>query len=96
MGGRSLWSQVPEPPAGLARTGPTIRGRKSCFLAAFVSGGNDSVLETDPEQVLGVWPFLPSGQPALERKDGRVLKRGEHLQGWRSELVSLAHHSSWW
>lgn len=92
MGGRSLRSQVPEPLAGPARTGPTNRGRKSCFLAAFVSGGNDSVLETDPEQVLGAWPFLLSGRPAPERKDGRVLECGEHLP----ELVSLAEHSSRW
>lgn len=29
VGGRSLWSQVPEPLAGLARTGPSTRGGKA-------------------------------------------------------------------
>lgn len=47
VGGRSLWSQVPEPLAGLAR------GRKSCFLAALVSGGNDSILEAAPRKMPG-------------------------------------------
>lgn len=87
---------MPEPLAGFARTGPTNRGRKNCFLAAFVSGGNDSGLETDPEKMLGAWPFLLSGRPARERKDGRIWAWGEHLQGWHPELVCLADQLRWW
>lgn len=51
-----------------------MAGRKSCFLAAFVSGGNDSVLETDPEKTLGAWPFLLPGRPALRWKAAGALE----------------------
>lgn len=54
VGGRSLRSQVPEPLAGLARTGPAVvGGRAASWLPALVSGGNDSVLQADPEKMLG-------------------------------------------
>lgn len=82
--------KAPESGARAARRpgqdGAYRSGRKSGFLAAFVRGGNDSGLETDPEKMLGAWPFLLPGRPALERKDGRIWALvGGSACGWHPE-----------
>lgn len=89
MGRRSLWSQVSPQPAWPGQDWPL--GRKSSFLAALLSGGNDSILEADPEKILEVWPFLlPVGQPrnrkVVRRWGGRSTRRGGILS-WCAWLI---------